>query len=330
MRCPGTRAVKAQCAMHRQARSAGHPLTPSPLMNWEAALSALDQRALGAVLALLAYLLLAAQDATVKWLVVAPPVCQVLFIRSEIVVLGCLAAGAARLSGTLFHSHYSADGLSRCGDAGCLVLLLHREPGLAAWPTHRAVFYGPGGRHCAGSTLAGRTGGARALDRRRGWFHGRAAGCQPNSPVPVLAHCMGADHRCLVGFWRYSDTSHHRREQSLVQMFFNNSFFLVVTGIACAAAWRSSSVTEAALLLQVAFLGGLGQFSLFEAARRMPASLIAPLEYSALVWAFVLGFLLWGDVPQLEVVLGAGLILAARAGLLLAERRRQRPVSTTE
>jgi len=51
----------------------------------------------GMVLALLAYAMLAMQDATVKWLVDTVPVWQVLFSRSAVLVLGCLMSGGRPL-----------------------------------------------------------------------------------------------------------------------------------------------------------------------------------------------------------------------------------------
>jgi drug/metabolite transporter (DMT)-like permease len=45
------------------------------------------------------------------------------------------------------------------------------------------------------------------------------------------------------------------------------------------------------------------------------ASLIAPFEYTSLVWAFCLSYLVWGDIPKVQVFLGAGLIIAS--GLLV-------------
>jgi hypothetical protein len=49
------------------------------------------------MLALLAYSMLALQDATVKWLVDTVPVWQVLFLRSALLVLGCSVAGGRPL-----------------------------------------------------------------------------------------------------------------------------------------------------------------------------------------------------------------------------------------
>jgi drug/metabolite transporter (DMT)-like permease len=123
-------------------------------------------------------------------------------------------------------------------------------------------------------------------------------------------------------FWAYGIVLTRqiaRREPTLIQMFFNNCFFLVVTGIGCAITWRHLSGGEMWLLVLVGLLGGVGQFSLFESAQHAPVSLTAPLEYTALVWAFLLGFLVWGDAPRQGVFLGATLIMVA--GLLLITRR---------
>jgi drug/metabolite transporter (DMT)-like permease len=48
---------------------------------------------------------------------------------------------------------------------------------------------------------------------------------------------------------------------------------------------------------------------------------MATVEYSALLWAFSLGFIIWHDIPQPSVWLGAGLILLAGFVLVVSERR---------
>jgi drug/metabolite transporter (DMT)-like permease len=47
----------------------------------------------------------------------------------------------------------------------------------------------------------------------------------------------------------------------------------------------------------------------------------APLEYTALIWAFALGFAIWGDIPRPPLFMGAVLILSAGLLLIVAERR---------
>ena len=52
-----------------------------------------------------------------------------------------------------------------------------------------------------------------------------------------------------------------------------------------------------------------GQFMSTEAIRLAPASVVAPISFSSLVWAFLLGLAIWGDVPDAAVFAGAALIL---------------------
>jgi drug/metabolite transporter (DMT)-like permease len=79
--------------------------------------------------------------------------------------------------------------------------------------------------------------------------------------------------------------------------------------------WQTPDWQQLLLLICVGALGGVAQYVLFEGMKRAPVSIVAPFEYTSLVWAFALGFAIWGDVPRREVFLGAALIVSA--GLLI-------------
>lgn len=83
------------------------------------------------------------------------------------------------------------------------------------------------------------------------------------------------------------------------------------------------------LLLAVGLFGTLGHWLLILAHARAPASLLAPLIYTQLLWSTLLGFLLFGDLPGGWTILGAGIIVASGLALLAedsARRRAQRRV----
>jgi len=54
--------------------------------------------------------------------------------------------------------------------------------------------------------------------------------------------------------------------------------------------------------------------------RRAPVSVLAPFEYTSLVWAFALGYLIWSDVPGSNVFVGAVLIFSAGMIIVAMER----------
>jgi drug/metabolite transporter (DMT)-like permease len=107
-------------------------------------------------------------------------------------------------------------------------------------------------------------------------------------------------------------------------MILNNSFFLVTAGLPLIYLWQTPSPGQAALLFGAGSLAGFAQFALFEGMKRAPASVIAPFEYTALVWAFLLGYLIWGDVPRSGVFVGASMIVGAGVIIIASEHFRRR------
>lgn len=79
------------------------------------------------------------------------------------------------------------------------------------------------------------------------------------------------------------------------------------------------------LIAGVGLSGALAQYAITEAFRRGEASLIAPLEYTALVWGVLLDLTLWGVLPDGVTWIGAGIIVAS--GLYLLRRERVHLVS---
>jgi drug/metabolite transporter (DMT)-like permease len=85
--------------------------------------------------------------------------------------------------------------------------------------------------------------------------------------------------------------------------------------------WHVPNATQMAALATIGICGGLAHLLLTESFRFAPASLLAPFDYTAMLWAFVLGYLMFGEVPTVEVFIGAAIVTAA--GLFVVWRERQ-------
>jgi len=84
--------------------------------------------------------------------------------------------------------------------------------------------------------------------------------------------------------------------------------------------WVTVRSQDFALILGVGVAGALGQYTITEAFRRGEASLIAPLEYSALLWGVLLDFSLWQVLPDGMTWVGAAIIVLSGLYLLRRER----------
>jgi drug/metabolite transporter (DMT)-like permease len=85
--------------------------------------------------------------------------------------------------------------------------------------------------------------------------------------------------------------------------------------------WVAPTWPELAALVTIGIFGGLAHILLTESYRHAPASLVAPFDYTSMLWALLLGFLVFHEIPSPLVFIGAGII--AGAGLFVIWRERQ-------
>ena len=101
-------------------------------------------------------------------------------------------------------------------------------------------------------------------------------------------------------------------------------WFLVLlslgAGLLAAPDWVPLQTSDGWLIAGVGLAGSLAQVALTEAFRRGEASLIAPLEYTALFWVVCLDLLLWGVLPDTVTWIGAGIVVASGLYLLRREK----------
>ena len=104
-------------------------------------------------------------------------------------------------------------------------------------------------------------------------------------------------------------------------------FYFSVTGAALSLlvtlpfGWVVPSAREAALLVGAGLLGGMGQILLTESYRHAEASVIAPFEYVSMIFALLLGYFVFAEVPTATMLVGAALIVLAGLFIIWRERR---------
>jgi drug/metabolite transporter (DMT)-like permease len=85
--------------------------------------------------------------------------------------------------------------------------------------------------------------------------------------------------------------------------------------------WVIPTGPEAMLLVGSGFLGGLGQIFLTSSYREADASLVAPFDYASMLFALLIGYFVFAEVPSLTMLCGAALVILA--GILIIWRERK-------
>ena len=102
-------------------------------------------------------------------------------------------------------------------------------------------------------------------------------------------------------------------------------YFSLVTALAGAVtlpfAWHTPTGSELLMLVSMGSFGGIGHIFLTESYRHATASVVAPFDYTSMLWALLLGYWVFGELPSALVYLGATIV--AGAGLFVIWRERQ-------
>lgn len=109
-----------------------------------------------------------------------------------------------------------------------------------------------------------------------------------------------------------------RHESALSMLLHVNGFAALLLVLPMLALWQPAPAWELAALCLLGPMAIAGQMCNVQAYRLADAAWLAPFGYSSLVFAALIGWIGFGDLPTLATLLGAGLIVAG--GLLLIRR----------
>jgi drug/metabolite transporter (DMT)-like permease len=294
---------------------------------WQAR-SGLSPTVTGLVVVLAAYFTFALHDALVKLLVAHYAAPEILFMRSLTVVGLCLALGGRSVATRGLFSPMRGKLLIRGGLTLVAWLLYYssgRYLGLAqmitiyfASPLLIAVMAGP--------LLGERVPPIRWLALGFG-FLGVLLAARPHGSGPLLpVLCVGT----AAVIWAYVMILMRQISAELRgwdQVFVIASMLLIGCGACLPFVWKTPSPTALIAMLGLGCLSTTAQLLLIEGIKLAQASVVAPMEFSGLLWSFVFGYIIFGDVPAVGVFLGAGLILLSGAIVVTSELRGSRRAS---
>lgn len=85
--------------------------------------------------------------------------------------------------------------------------------------------------------------------------------------------------------------------------------------------WVMPSPTALALLIGAGLIGGIAQVLVTSAYRFGAASMLAPFDYASMIFAVLIGWLVFGELPTTVMLIGAGLVIAGGGLIIWRERQ---------
>ena len=268
-----------------------------------------DRSLQGIGLCTLGYAFLTLQDAAIKWLVADYSVVTILFWRALVVVAVVLAVGRMRLVLRAWHSP-SRRLLVVRGLLSIVAWLLYytaaRDLTLAEMTT--LYFSAPIMVTVLATVIL--------KERASAWqwfsliigFAGVIIACRPDNmsePVPVVLTLLAA----MCWAFTYIQLRQVDDQTSVLeQMLITNVVFVLCMVVALPWTYTPAPTPAWLGMVGAGLVGGIGQFLLFASFRRATATLLAPFEYTGLIWAFALSSLIWGTLMDVSLMIGAGLI----------------------
>ena len=259
---------------------------------------------------------LSGMDAIGKRLAVDYPVFQMLAVRSTVALalLGLLLSVRGGLPVLRTRQPLGHAMRSLCG----LVAFVCFYAALRHMPLADAVAVAFGSPFLvtalAGVLLKEPVGGRRWLAIAVG-FLGMLLVVRPGAaglrPAALLVLASGVAYAFMMLLARAMTRPGRPHENTLSFVFYMLAGQAAAGWLVAAGAWRSPDGPAFLAMCAMGVLGIFGNYGLAEAFRSAPVAVVAPFEYTGLIWAVLLGVVLFGDLPSASFWAGAVLIVGS-------------------
>ena len=270
-----------------------------------------------------ATIVFAASSACSKWLVATYPVGEVLFTRSVVSLIACAAFILPTTGIAVFRTsrlrHHVLRSFSQFVSQSCLIIAFSLMPlaGAIAINFSAPLF----AALVSIAMLKEKVGLARWSALLVG-FIGVLIVTNPGAEAFQIGALFALTNAILYGTVtaavRGMTATESAPTLTLYQILLITGFFAVVAPFG----FIMPTFDHWGLIVFNGLSNAVGQYWWTKSLHLGPASAVAPFFYLSLVWAVVIGFMVWGDVPTIELLIGSAIVVASGLFLLWREARR--------
>ena len=110
-----------------------------------------------------------------------------------------------------------------------------------------------------------------------------------------------------------------RTETSTSIVFYFTATATLVSGAFMPFHWVTPNWLDFGLLVAVGLVGGVAQITITRAFRYADVAVIMPFEYTAMIWAALLGYFIWGEIPGNNIWIGVAIVMLSGLYILYRE-----------
>lgn len=280
-----------------------------------------EKKGTGMLLAAVAFGMFSVLDVLVKLLAAGYPIPQIIFLNAFFSLLPILGYAAARggIAANLRTRRVGLHAVRAClgvGSAFCSTFAFSRMP---MADVYTLAFSAPLWITALSVPI---------LKEKVGWRRWTAVGVGFVGILIILRPGMGlidvAAFAALGGAFFYSmgmliSRFMRRTESSVSFATFSSLAALAVTGPMLPFVWTMPTPLHLGMSAVGGLIGGSALVGLLTAFRLAPAAVIAPFQYTQLVWGVAFGYLIFGTVPDPVMALGGAIVIGSGLFILYRE-----------
>jgi drug/metabolite transporter (DMT)-like permease len=284
-----------------------------------------DRPLAGIAFMVAAFVTVAVGDALTKAVIVALPIAQFLVLRSASVLV-LLSPVFLRAGGlAVFRTERLGLHLLRCALNGASLLLFYVALRRLELATLFAIgFVGPLLMTALSVPILGERVGPHRWAAIAIGFLGAlvivnpgAGGFEPAALVAMAGTALWATSMVLVR--KMSAT-----ESDAALLAYINVSLLLLGAVGAPFVWGEVTLAQTGFIAMLAVTLVAGQWLMLRAFRLAPIGVVAPFQYTGIVWATLIGWAFWNEFPAPNVWVGAAILIASGLYVMWRERIRSR------
>jgi drug/metabolite transporter (DMT)-like permease len=300
----------------------GNGVTQASSPDWR--LSALSARREHVPLAILymigATIVFAASSAVSKWLVASYPVGEVLFTRTIVALVTCLIFILPQTGLAVFRtrrlSHHVLRSVSQGFSQTFLLIAFSLMPLAGAIAIN---FSSPLFATLISALLLKEAVGPTRWTALLVGFCGVLIVANPGTETFQIGALFALGNAVLYGSVTAGVRGMTATESTQTLTLYQLTLLTALFALLLPFGWISPTPIDAGWIVFNGVSNAIGQYWWTRALHLAPASAVAPFFYVSLLWASILGFAIWGEMPTISLVVGSAVVIASGLFLLWRE-----------